>query len=56
MMQKEFMTDKEAFIYSVEKAGIKIQYYLDTKDEKYMREVVNYIRVANVLIDKMGIK
>lgn len=47
------MTNREAFIYAVEKAGIKMTYYLDTRDEKYMDEATMYVRAANVLLEKM---
>lgn len=50
------MTSREAFIYSVEKAGIKMNYYLDTRDEKYLDEANMYIRAANVLLEEMNNK
>lgn len=52
-MQKE-MTNRQAFIHTTEKAGIKIQYYLDTRDESYMDQAISYIRAANVLIKEMN--
>lgn len=55
-MQKEInrnMTARQAFIYSTEKAGIQIQYYLDTRDESYMERAISYVRSANVLLKEM---
>lgn len=56
-MQKEInknMNSRQAFIYATEKAGIKIQYYLDTGDESYMDQAMSYIRTANILIKEMN--
>lgn len=47
------MTNREAFIYSVEKAGIKMNEYLTSRDEKYMNEVVMYVKAASILLEKM---
>lgn len=57
MMQKEInknMNARQAFIYATEKAGIKIQYYLDTRDESYMDEAMIYVRAANNLLKEMN--
>lgn len=56
MMQKEgkIMTNKQAFIHATEKAGINIQYYLDTHDESYMGRAISYVRAANILLKEMG--
>lgn len=47
------MTNKEAFLYAVEKAGIRVQYYMDTNDKKYYDEVISYIRAATILLEKI---
>lgn len=55
-MQKEVgnkMTARQSFIHATEKAGIKIQYYLDTRDESYMEEAMSYVRAANILLKEM---
>ena len=55
-MQKEItnkMSARQGFIHAVEKAGIKIQYYLDTRDESYMDMAISYVRAANVLLKEM---
>lgn len=44
------MTNKQAFIHAVEKAGIKMDYYLDTSDKKFFDESVMYIRSASSLL------
>lgn len=44
------MTNKQAFIHAVEKAGIKMNYYLDTSDTKFFDESVMYIRAASSLL------
>lgn len=57
MVQKEInknMNSRQAFIHATEKAGIKIQYYLDTKDESYMDEAISYVRAANNLLKEMN--
>lgn len=48
------MTNREAFIQCVERAGIKMNYYIDTRDEKYMDEAKGYVRAANVLLEEMN--
>lgn len=48
------MTNRQAFISATEKAGIKIQYYLDTRDETYMDQAISYIRAANNLLKEMN--
>jgi len=48
------MTNREAFIYATEKAGIKMNYYIDTRDEKYMDEAMYYVRAASVLLENMN--
>lgn len=53
MQEKVIMTNRQAFIHAAEKAGINIQYYLDTRDESYMEKAKIYIRSANVLIKEM---
>lgn len=52
-MQKE-MTTRQAFIYSAEKAGINIQYYLDTKDESFFDRAASYVRAAHSLLKEMN--
>ena len=47
------MTARQAFIHATEKAGIKIQYYLDTRDESYMDMAISYVRAANNLLKEM---
>ena len=56
-MQKEVnksMTTRQAFIYSAEKAGINIQYYLDTKDESFFNRAASYVRAAHSLLKEMN--
>lgn len=48
------MTNREAFIYATEKAGVKMNYYIDSRDEKYMDEASMYVRAANVLLENMN--
>lgn len=55
-MQKEInknMNSRQAFIYTAEKIGIKIQYYLDTRDENFLEETIMYVRSANILMEEM---
>lgn len=47
------MTNKQAFTVAVEKAGIKMQYYIDTHDESYFDSAVVYIKAASVLLKEM---
>ena len=47
------MTNKQAFIHAVEKAGIKMNYYLDTSDPKFFDESVMYIRAASSLLKEI---
>lgn len=58
-MQKEInknMTAKQAFIYSAERAGINVQYYLDTHDNSFLTQATMYIRAANNLIKEMELE
>lgn len=48
------MNSKQAFIYSTEKAGINIQYYLDTLDESYLIKAISYVKASNSLIKEMN--
>ena len=47
------MTNKQAFTVAAEKAGINIQYYIDTYDETYFQKAVSYIRAAGYLLKEM---
>lgn len=48
------MTNKEGFIHATEKAGSKIQYYIDTGDDSYLHEAIDYVGRANVLLKEMS--
>ena len=43
------MTSKQAFVYAAERAGINVQYYLDTKDVEFLNQAVMYVRAAYTL-------
>lgn len=47
------MTDKEALLYVADKIGIQYQYYMDTKDQKYMDALVAYMKTGNIYIDRI---
>lgn len=48
------MTNKQALIHATEKAGIKVQYYLDTHENSYLEEAKSYIMAAYILIKEMN--
>ena len=43
------MTSKQAFVSIAERAGINVQYYLDTKDVEFLNQAVMYVRAAYTL-------
>ena len=47
------MNNKQAFIKSVENAGIKMQSYIDSQDHKFFDEAVMYIRAAHTLLSQL---
>jgi len=47
------MTDKQALLYVAEKIGIQCQYYLDTKETRYIEAMVAYIKVGNIYIERI---
>lgn len=51
-MQKEKI--KQEFIVATERAGIKIQYYLDTNDECYLIDAIRYVKSANSLLKEIS--
>lgn len=48
------MTNKQAFIYATERAGINIQYYLDTKNIEFINQAILYVRGAYALSKEMN--
>jgi len=48
------MSTKEAFVYATERAGINVQYYLDTKNVEFLNQATLYVRAAYSLSKEMN--
>jgi len=47
------MNDIEAFFYSLHRAKIQGDYYMDTNDSKYLDAAGDYLKAASIFINNL---